>query len=192
MINMYSMFMMAEEAAEESSLFSADQMGGYAATILITVFNVLLVFLFFKFVLFKPILGIIKKREEQINSNIANAEKQEEEAKANADKSKQAIDDARAEAAQILEDARASADEQAAIIKQKAKDEASEMISRAENEVVRMKRVAIEEMKDEISDLSVEVAGRVIGDVVEHDKLKTLADKHVQDLIKEEVDEVEQ
>ena len=45
MINMYSMILMAEESAEESSLFSPDQMGGYAATILLTVINVLLVFL---------------------------------------------------------------------------------------------------------------------------------------------------
>ena len=37
MINMYSMILMAEESAEESSLFSPDQMGGYAATILLTV-----------------------------------------------------------------------------------------------------------------------------------------------------------
>lgn len=192
MIDYYSMFMLAEEAAEETSLFSADQMGGYAVTILCTIVNVLVAFIVIKLFVFKPILNVIKSREEQIASQVDAAERSKEEAASNAEVSKQAIDDARAEAAQILEDARASANEQAAIIKQKAKDEASEMISRAENEVVRMKRVAIEEMKDEISDLSVEVAGRVIGDVVEHDKLKTLADKHVQDLIKEEVDEVEQ
>ena len=166
MINMYSMILMAEESAEESSLFSPDQMGGYAATILLTVINVLLVFLFFKFVLFKPILGIIKKREE----------------------SKQAIDDARVEASQILEDARADAEEQAKIIKMKAKEEADEILDRAQSEVLRMKKVSIEQMKDEISDLAVEVAGRVIGDVVEHDKLKDLAVKHTEELVGEEVD----
>ena len=56
----------------------------------------------------------------------------------------------------------------------------------------RMKKVAIEQMKDEISDLAVEVAGRVIGDVVEHDKLKSLADKHAEDIVREEVDSLEQ
>ena len=50
-----------------------------------------------------------------------------------------------------------------------------------------MKKVAIEEMKDEISDLSVEVAGKVIGDVVEHDKLKDLAVKHTDALVGGEV-----
>lgn len=190
MINMYSMILMAEDAAEETSLFSANQMGGYAATILLTVINVLLVFIFFKLVLFKPILGIIKKREEQINANVENAAKSEAEAAANAEQSKQAIDDARAEASQILEDARADAEDQAKIIKMKAKEEADEIIERAQAEVLRMKKVSIEQMKDEISDLAVEVAGRVIGDVVEHDKLKDLAVKHTDELVGEEVDRI--
>lgn len=190
MINMYSMILMAEDAAEETSLFSANQMGGYAATILLTVINVLLVFIFFKLVLFKPILGIIKKREEQINANVENAAKSEAEAAANAEQFKQAIDDARAEASQILEDARADAEDQAKIIKMKAKEEADEIIERAQAEVLRMKKVSIEQMKDEISDLAVEVAGRVIGDVVEHDKLKDLAVKHTDELVGEEVDRI--
>ncbi|MBQ7274033.1 MAG: F0F1 ATP synthase subunit B [Clostridiales bacterium] len=188
MINMYSMILLAEDAAEESSLFSADQMGGYAATILLTVFNVILVYIFFKLVLFKPILGVIKKREEQINANVENAAKSETEAAANAEQSKQAIADARAEASQILEDARADAEDQAKIIKMKAKEEADEILERAQSEVLRMKKVSIEQMKDEISDLAVEVAGRVIGDVVEHDKLKDLAVKHTEEMIGEEVD----
>ena len=192
MNNIYGMILLAEEATEQSSLFSADQMGGYAATILITIINVAIAFIFIKVVIFDRILKIIKKREDLIASQIDDAEASKAQAEENAEISKQTIDDARAEAAQILEDARASADEQAAIIKQKAKEEASEMISRAENEVVRMKKVAIEEMKDEISDLAVEVAGRVIGDVVEHDKLKSLANKHAEDIIKEEVDGFEQ
>lgn len=188
MINMYSMILMAEESAEESSLFSPDQMGGYAATILLTVINVLLVFLFFKFVLFKPILGVIKKREELIASQLKDAEDSKAQAALNAEESKQAIDDARVEASQILEDARADAEEQAKIIKMKAKEEADEIIDRAQSEVLRMKKVSIEQMKDEISDLAVEVAGRVIGDVVEHDKLKDLAVKHTEELVGEEVD----
>lgn len=187
-----SIILLAEGAAEEPSLFSADQMGGYAATILLTLINILLVFLFFKFVLFKPILGIIKKREEQINASVENAAKSEQEAAVNAEVSKQAIDDARAEASQILEDSRADAEEQAKIIKMKAKEEADEILDRAQAEVLRMKKVSIEQMKDEISDLAVEVAGRVIGDVVEHDKLKTLAVKHTDELIDEEVDEIGQ
>lgn len=188
MNNFYGMIMLAEEATEKSSLFSADQMGGYAATILITIFNVAIAYIFIKFVIFKRILKIIKNREELIASRIDDAEKAKAEAEANAETSKQTIADARVEASKILEDARIDAQKQSEIITKKASDEAAEIIARAENEVIRMKKVAIEEMKDEISDLSVEVAGKVIGDVVEHDKLKDLAVKHTEELVGEEVD----
>lgn len=187
-----SLFLLALEAQEESSLFSADQMGGYAVTILFTVINVLVAFLIIKFVIYKRIFKVIKSREELIASQVDAAEKAKQEAEHNTEESKQAINDARVEASNILEEARADADEQAQIIKKKASDEAAEILERAENEVFRMKKVAIEQMKDEISDLAVEVAGRVIGDVVEHDKLKSLADKHAGDIVREEVDKLEQ
>ena len=192
MINYYSMILLAEEAAEESSLFSADQMGGYAVTILCTIINVLIAFLVIKFVIFKPILNVIKKREDQISAQIDDAQKAKAQAEENAEVSKQAINDARVEASRILEEARQEASEQSEIIRKKASDEASQILDRAETEVFRMKKVTLEQMKDEISDLAVEVAGRVIGDVVEHDKLKTLADKHSEQVVREEVEKLDE
>lgn len=192
MMNLYSLILLAEGPVEESSLFSPDQMGGYAATVLITIVNVAIAYIFIRLFIFKKILKVIKDREDLIASQLQDAQNAKSEAEANAEISKQAIDDAREEASQILADSRADAEEQAQIIKKKAKDEAVETIERAQNEVVRMKKVAVEQMKDEISDLAVEVAGRIIGDVVEHDKLKELAVKHTDDLIGEEVDDIEQ
>ncbi len=191
MLNMYQLTAFAREAAEsaeQTSLFSADQMGGYAATILVTIINVAVAFIVIKLFVFKPILKAIKNREELIAGELKDAEEAKKEAELNAETSKQIIDDARAEASRILEEAHEDAGKQAQIIKGKASEEAAEMIERAENEVLRMKKVSIEQMKDEISDLAVEVAGRVIGDVVEHDKLTLLARKHTDELAGEEVD----
>ena len=191
MLNMYQLTAFAREAAEsaeQTSLFSADQMGGYAATILVTIINVAVAFIVIKLFVFKPILKAIKNREELIAGELKDAEEAKKEAELNAETSKQIIDDARAEASRILEEAHEDAGKQAQIIKGKASEEAAEMIERAENEVLRMKKVTIEQMKDEISDLAVEVAGRVIGDVVEHDKLTLLSRKHTDELAGEEVD----
>ena len=191
MLNIYQLTAFAREAAEsaeQTSLFSADQMGGYAATILVTIINVAVAFIVIKLFVFKPILKAIKNREELIAGELKDAEEAKKEAELNAETSKQRIDDARAEASRILEEAHEDAGKQAQIIKGKASEEAAEMIERAENEVLRMKKVTIEQMKDEISDLAVEVAGRVIGDVVEHDKLTLLARKHTDELAGEEVD----
>ena len=190
-MNFLPLVLEAEEVAK-SSLFSADQVGGYAVTALITLINVAVAYIIIKKVIFKPIKNIITKRQEAIAASVDEAEKSKIEAAKNAEESKKAIDDARTQASQIIEDARKDASEMQAVAKKKAEDEASEILSRAQTEANRMKKVAIEEMKDEISDLAVAIAGRVIGDVVEHDKLKDLANKHTAAIIEEEVDKLEQ
>ena len=53
-----------------------------------------------------------------------------------------------------------------------------------------MKRVALEEMKDEISDLAVVIAGKVIGDVVSEYKLKDISDKYTNEALSSEVNEI--
>jgi len=174
----------------ESSLFSADQMGGYAATILITIINVAVAYFIIKKAVFKKIMKVIETREEQIKASLDDAEKSKQEAAENAAQSKAAIDEARKQANEILEEAKRDAASQSDLTRKKAETEANEMLSRASEDVVRMKKVALEEMKDEISDLSVAVAGRIIGDIVDHDKLKTLANRHTEEILEEEVDKL--
>lgn len=190
-MNFLPLVLEAEEVAK-SSLFSADQVGGYAVTALITIINVAVAYIIIKKVIFKPIKNIITKRQEAIAASVDEAEKSKIEAAANAEISKKAIDEARAQASQIIEDARKDAAEMRSVAKKKAEDEASEILAKAQNEVNRMKKVALEEMKDDISDLAVVIAGRVIGDIVAHDQLKELATKHIAAKIEEEVEKVEQ
>ena len=53
-----------------------------------------------------------------------------------------------------------------------------------------MKRVALEEMKDQISDLAVVIAGKIIGDVVSESKLKELSDKYTEEVLQNEVNKI--
>ena len=175
---------------EESSLFSADQMGGYAVTALFTLTNLAVAFFLIKLLFKKLLLPVINKRQEQINASIDEASKAEEEAKQHEEESKQAIEDARVQASEIIESSRENAEKQAAIIKEKANEEAAEILARAESDAKRMKRVALEEMKDEISDLAVVIAGKVIGDVVSEYKLKDLSNKYTNEALSNEVNEI--
>lgn len=190
-MNLLPMVLEAEEVVK-SSLFSADQVGGYAVTALITLINVAVAYIVIKKVIFKPIKNIIVKRQEAIAASVDDAEKSKAEAALNATESKKAIDEARTQASQIIEDARKDAAELKAVAKKKAEDDASEILAKAQAEANRMKKVALEEMKDDISDLAVAIAGRVIGDIVARDQLKDLANKHLAAKIEEEVDKIEQ
>ena len=177
--------------AEETSLFSADQFGGYAVTFLFTIINVLVAYIVIKRFIFKPIMKIMKNREEKIKTSLEEAEKSAEEARQNAEISKKEIEDARIEASQIIESTKENAEKQAQIIKGKADEEAGEIISRAETDAKRIKRVALEEMKDEISDLAVTISGKVLSEVVSEEKLKSMSDKYADEVLREEVNKLD-
>ena len=50
-----------------------------------------------------------------------------------------------------------------------------------------MKRNAFESMKDDIADLSVQIAGHIIGDAISKDELSKSAAKHTEEILSQEV-----
>jgi F-type H+-transporting ATPase subunit b len=177
----------AEEAASESSLFSPDQFAGYAVTALITAVNVLIAYIVIKKFIFKPILKMIHKREEELNGELDAVAKSKEEAEGVVAMSKQTIDEARKKASEILEEAQETANKQSELIIKKANDDASDIILRAEEDVARMKKVSLEEMKDDLTDLAVQIAKKVRGDAVSKSTLEASAAKYADEVIDAEV-----
>ena len=172
---------------EESSLFSPDQFAGYAVTIVLTIINVLVGFLVIKFLLYKPLIKMIHKRQEALNAELDAAAKAKEEADKVVAESKKTIDDAKSQAAQILEEARENAGKTTEAVIEKANEEAAKILERAEDDCARMKRVALENMKDDITDLAVEIAEHVIGDAVPRSELMASAQKHTDVFVDAEV-----
>ena len=115
------------------------------------------------------------------------AKKAREEAQAVVDSSKQTIDEAKRKGSEIVEEAKANADKQSKAVIDQANMEAQQIIERAEEDAARMKRNAFETMKDDIADLSVQIAGHIIGDAVSKEELKKSAEKHTEDILNKEV-----
>ena len=173
--------------AGESNLFSPDQFAGYAVTAVITIFNVLLVFVVFRLFAYKKILKLIHSRQEALDAELEEAKKAREEAQAIVDSSKETIDDAKRKGSAIMEEAKANADKQSKAVIEQANEEAQQIIVRAEEDAARMKRNAFESMKDDIADLSVQIAGHIIGDAVSKDELQKSAAKHTEEILSQEV-----
>ena len=173
--------------AGESNLFSPDQFAGYAVTAVITIFNVLLVFVVFRLFAYKKILKLIHSRQEALDAELEEAKKAREEAQAIVDSSKETIDDAKRKGSAIMEEAKANAEKQSKAVIEQANEEAQQIIVRAEEDAARMKRNAFESMKDDIADLSVQIAGHVIGDAVSKDELRKSAAKHTEEILDKEV-----
>ena len=173
--------------AGESNLFSPDQFAGYAVTAVITIFNVLLVFVVFRLFAYKKILKLIHSRQEALDAELEEAKKAREEAQAIVDSSKETIDDAKRKGSAIMEEAKANAEKQSKAVIEQANVEAQQIIVRAEEDAARMKRNAFESMKDDIADLSVQIAGHIIGDAVSKDELSKSAAKHTEEILSQEV-----
>ena len=173
--------------AGESNLFSPDQFAGYAVTAVVTIFNILLVFVIFRLFAYKKILKLIHSRQEALDAELDAAKKAREEAQAIVDSSKETIDDAKRKGSAIMEEAKANADKQSKAVIEQANVEAQQIIVRAEEDAARMKRNAFESMKDDIADLSVQIAGHIIGDAVSKDELSKSAAKHTEEILSQEV-----
>lgn len=177
----------AGSASEESSLFSPDQFAGYAVTAVMTAVNLIVAYIVIKRFIVKPILKMIHNRQDALNNELEEATKSKEEADNVVATSKTTIDDARRKAAEIIDEARDNANRQSDLIVKKANEDAASIVDRAEEDVIRMKRVALEDMKNDITDIAVQIAQKVIGDAIPKAQLVESATVHTNEAIEAEV-----
>ena len=137
--------------------------------------------------IYKKILKLIHDRQQALDAELDAAKKAKEEAQAIVDSSKETIDEAKRKGSEIVEEARATADKQSKQVIDQANNEAQQIIERAEEDAARMKRNAFETMKDDIADLSVQIAGHIIADAVSKDELRKSAAKHTEEILDKEV-----
>jgi len=119
-------------------------------------------FLLAKFA-WKPILGMIKAREELIKSSLEAAEKAKESvAKLHSD-NEIILRKAREEREVILKEARDIRDKLIAEAKVKAEEETGKMIEKAKNDIESEKRKAILEINEQVASLSIDIASKLLG-----------------------------
>ncbi len=152
------------------------------------VFWTLVNFLIFLFLLLKfgtkPIANALKKREELINTSIANAEKANEEAKAILTESQQKISSAQVQANEIITKGKTQVD----LIIAKAKDEAesvkNQRIAAAAKEIDRYKENAIIELRTEVADLVIKATEKVLEEKLDANKDMKLVEASINSIEK--------
>ena len=88
------------------------------------------------------------------------------------------------EAGKVIEEARQLGEKVRKEVVDKANTEASAIVSRSQEEIIRQKEKGIQEMKDTIAGLSVQIAGRIIEKEVNTATHKQLIDGLITDLAK--------
>ena len=130
--------------------------------IVISLANLLLIFLILKKLLWKPIQNVMKQRQEMVDKQFADAA--EAEAKANEDKALWAekLAGADEEADARIADADERARRHGERIVAEAKDKAQDIIRNAETEAELERQKATAAMRGEIADLSAELAEKLL------------------------------
>ncbi len=125
--------------------------------------NLLVLYLFLKKILFKPMKKMIDQRQQEVDDMYKNAE----DAEAHANEMKASYEDklnkANAESEEILKTAVRRAQLKEEEILRDAQIEASRICQRAEEQIALEKKRALAEVKDEVSGRAVEIAGAIIG-----------------------------
>ena len=154
------------EDESRSNPFSPDQMAGYTMTTIWVIINLTVAYLILKRFVFKPIIKLLEKRRESIETELKNAEENESAAVIHHREAEKAIVEARIEAAEILTDARLQADRQNMMILKSAREEAEALRARAEKDAERIRLFAAEHMRDDVAELAVAIAQKVIGNEI--------------------------
>jgi len=106
----------------------------------------------------KPILGALSEREQTIEDALNEAKKAREEIAAMNARNADLMREAREEREVLLKEARDIRDKEIAQAKERAKVEADAMLARARADIQNEKNAAIVEMKNQLAELSIQVA----------------------------------
>ena len=146
----------------------------------------LLIFIFLVLLLkkfaWKPILDTVNERESSIKDAMSEADKARNEMAAIQESNQKVLKEARAEREALLKDARNTGAEIVAQAKTDAKTEANKIISQAQEVIQNEKRAAVNELKNQVAKISLEIAEKVIDtELANKDKQAQLVDKLLKD-----------
>ena len=137
-------------------------------TFIFQICNLLILTAGVKHFLFKPVQQILAKRKEEIEASYTEAEKAEGDAQAMKEEYETRLASAKEEAAEIVKSATA-----------RANARGEELVSAARAEIESERRKAAGELKNDISELALDIAGRVVEKEIDPETHKELIDDFI-------------
>jgi len=125
------------------------------------------------------ILAMLEKRVETVKNDLAAAEASRLETAELLEKQRADMAEARNEAAQIVAAARAAAEANKAEIEAQATAQAEAMLSRARMVIEAEKNQAMSELRESVADLTLALAGRLIGHDLDDDEHRQIIASYV-------------
>ena len=142
--------------------------------------NLLILYFVLRKLLFVPIKNMIDARQQEIDGMYSDAEKSREDASAMKADYEEKISRAQEESEEILKNAVRRAQLREEEILREANDKAARVMKRAEEQVEMEKKRAINEVKNEVSDMAIGIASAVIERDIDRKEHEALIDEFIR------------
>ena len=144
--------------------------------------NLLILYIFLKKLLFKPVKNMIDSRQKEIDDMYSDAEESRTEAEKLRSEYEEKISKANEESEEILKKAVRKAQLREEEILRDADEKAARTLERAEEQVELEKKRAINEVKNEVSEMAIGIAAAVIEKDISKDEHKKLIDEFIKNM----------
>ena len=175
---MIKFFHVAVDAADKFEAF----VGVNLFTMIFAWVNLLILYLFLKKLLFKPVKNMIDSRQKEIDDMYSDAENSRKSALDMKTEYEKKLECANEESEEILKKAVRKAQLREEEILKEANEKAARTLERASEQVELEKKRAINEVKDEVSGMAISIAAAVIERDVKADEHKELIDDFINQM----------
>lgn len=146
------------------------------------IFNLLILTWIFKRFLFDKVKAVLAQRQAEVDSLYSEAEAAKSAAEADRAAYEAKLSGAEAEAEEILHTAAVRADRMSEQILAEASEKAAAKMRKADADIAQEKKKAVNEIKNEISGMSVEIAEKVVGREIKEEDHRKLIDSFIENL----------
>ena len=181
----------ATAVQQVTGFLTPDQFAGYAVTAVWTIINLIIAYVVLKHFVFKPIINLLNKRRESVMNELEDAANKTASAKALLEEAAKRIEESKNDASAIMTDARVQAEKQKQTIINAARAEANTMVDRASEDAKRMHNAMLDQMRDEVADLAIAIASKVVGSIIDDTHQKEMSDRIMDETLKAEVKKIE-
>ena len=151
-------------------------------TFLAQICNLMIQLVIFKKLLLNPVKKVIAERKAKADSQIADAQKLRTEAEAMKAEYEQNLQNARNEANQIVASAQKTAAARSEELLGEARAQAAALKQKAEADIAQERKKAVNEVKDEIGGMAMEIASKVVEREIKEADHQDLIDEFIKNV----------
>ncbi|MDN5277514.1 MAG: F-type H+-transporting ATPase subunit b [Clostridiales bacterium] len=152
----------------------------YLWTFIFHIINVVILFFFLKWLLFKPIKSFLDRRTQSFEAKIEELKKRESEIEENKRLSREELEKVRQQVKAIMEQAERTAQDRMREAQQEAQRQAEAMLAQARRQIEQEREQAIEALKAQAANLAVELASKVLQSHITPEQNKAMIEKFLE------------